>query len=95
MNNRRKEYDWTNNRSVYNRYHKFYLEVDAKIHCSFCPYHKGENYTGNPYGGFGEKRLKYPSWKLATKNRKQWMKKGLKIKTYHRFSSKDYHRIFW
>jgi len=86
MKNKRNDYNWTNNRSYYNKLRKFYLAVDGKISCSFDKYHKGENNTNNWYGGFHddngyykEKKLKYPNWKLVSKNKKQWMNKKLKI----------------
>ena len=77
------EYKTTVNRTVYNRLRKTILENDAKIRCSFCGYHKNENETNRWYGCFAlsEKyanSIHYPNWKLASKNRKQWMKKKLK-----------------
>ena len=78
------EYQTTVNRTVYNRLRKDILERDAKIHCSFCGYHKNENETNKWYGcfAFSEKyansMIHYPNWKLVSKNRKQWMKKKLK-----------------
>lgn len=76
----------TTSRSEYNKVYKRYLENSGKIHCSFCSYHRGENDTRKWYGSTrfwsedGEKsRVKYPSWKLVSKNRKQWMKKELRI----------------
>jgi len=69
--------DATDNRGVFNRAYKEYLEHKGKIHCSYCKYHKGENYKGNSYGGYG--KVKLPNWKLVSKNPKQWMKKPMKI----------------
>jgi hypothetical protein len=74
----KREFRTTSNRSVFNKDYKRYLENVGKIFCSRCGYHKGENITHKVYGGFDG--VKYPSWKLASKNRKQWMKKNLKIK---------------
>jgi hypothetical protein len=75
------EYRNTNNSSVYKKARKEYLATaKAKIHCSYCSYHRGENktkyYGGSLPEGF-EKGwgMQYPSWKLASKNRKQWMAK--------------------
>ena len=71
----------TTNRMVFNRVYKVYLEDKCRIHCSYCGYHKYENYTGKHYGGYKELGgVKYPNWKLISKNRKQWMKN--KIETY-------------
>lgn len=81
MKNKRTDYNWTNNRTYYNKLRKFYLEVDGEIRCSFCKYNGGENSTKNWYGGFKEDAIKYPNWKLVSKNKKQWMKKpkGYKV----------------
>jgi hypothetical protein len=76
------EYKTTTNRSVYNKLRKRYLE-GRYINCSYCKYHKGENITHNFYGGFVGGKIKYPSWKLVTKNRKQWMDKKIN-KTYRK-----------
>ena len=73
--------DTTNNRAVYNRARKDWLETGAAlIHCSYCQYHRGENRT-TYYGGFKESNstrsaINYPSWKIASKGRKQWMGKN-------------------
>lgn len=83
----KKEMDRTNNRSVYNKSRKHYLEKKGLIRCSYCRYHKGEN-RKNHYGGFIEEdetllsaKIKWPSWKLTSKNPKQWMEKNrVKIK---------------
>ena len=76
------DYNWTSNSSVYNKLRKLSLEQLGEIHCGYCPYHKGENNTNKWYGtNFNinsGKKMKYPSWKLVSKNRKQWMKKKLK-----------------
>jgi len=72
--------DTTDNNGVYNKARKQYLANSGKIHCSFCPYHKNENFTG-VYFGFDYKGVYlYPNWKLTTKVRKQWMKNFKKIK---------------
>ena len=70
----------TANRSEFNRTYKMYLESKCKIHCSYCGYHRGENETNKYYGGYVKNNnIKYPSWKLVSKQRKQWMKKPIKI----------------
>jgi len=76
------EMDITDNRYVYNRSRKVYLEQKGKIHCSRCGYHRGENDERKSYGTTGfwrktGKRLRHPNWKLVSKNRKQWMKKPI------------------
>ena len=86
----------TTNRYVFNRAHKLRLEQRGKIRCSYCKYHKGENYEGKWYGvdggrkipyddmvecsGRNEVHTRYPNWKLVSKNRKQWMAKPIKRK---------------
>ncbi len=71
--------DNSTNRTEFNRAYKFYLEYKTGgINCSRCCYHRGENRT-KYYGGFVHKYVTYPSWKLVSKNRKQWMDKPLRI----------------
>jgi len=94
----------TTNRGEFNRAYKFYLEHNGKIHCSRCKYHRGENSDKKWYGGYAyddieygfKRRIKFPNWKLVSKNRKQWMKKPMKIKLeYYRGYSKQYIDIIW
>ena len=70
------DYVWTTNRGYYNKLRKLRLANDADIHCSYCGYNRGENSKIKRYeiypDGDGNK---YPSWKLVSKNRKQWMEK--------------------
>jgi hypothetical protein len=68
------------NRGEFNRVYKRYLDHKGLIHCDRCKYNKGENYKGRHYGG-REDEIKYPNWKLTSKNPKQWMEKPIKIKT--------------
>lgn len=90
----------TINNSEYNKIRKIFLERNGQIKCSFCNYHNGENYNGKYYGTIGVwkwnipnvgdrpyiKRVRYPNWKLVTKNKKQWMKKKMITKKkYYRF----------
>ena len=75
--------DSTGNRKVFNRVYKRYLE-HKEIHCSYCKFHRGENDTRKWYGGrenYDKKEIKirYPNWKLVSKNRKQWMKKPMVV----------------
>ena len=70
----------TTNRGEFNRAYKNLLERKGEISCSYCGYNRGENYKGNHYCGRGEE-IKYPNWKLVSKNPKQWMEKHLEIKT--------------
>ena len=83
MSKDRNEYRETTNRYVYNRLRKSYLERTAKIRCSYCGYHRGENST-TKYYYVDENESKLPSWKLATKNRKQWMVKAYKTRRPYR-----------
>lgn len=93
--------DSTTNRGEFNRVYKRYLEHKKNgIHCSYCKYHRGENKTTKWYGGFIDDKnenIRYPSWKLATKNRKQWMKKGIKVSSEKltRHSKRTYIDITW
>lgn len=89
--------DITDNRSVYNKMRKRYLEDTGKIHCARCPYHRGENDERKYYGSWltwrskGE-HVRYPNWKLVSKNRKQWMKKMIK-KEVTTYLNGEYSRI--
>ncbi len=76
--------DNTVNRREFNHVYKEYLERKGKIHCSRCPYHLNENLDGKWYGGHfdavkNDYKIRYPNWKLVSKQRKQWMKKPIKI----------------
>ena len=82
MSEMKKTMDTTNNSTVYNRNRKNYLEKKGLIRCSYCQYHRGENRV-KWHGGFIEpeesledSNITYPSWKLASKNPKQWMPKN-------------------
>ena len=73
---------WTTNNSVYNKTRKRFLENKGLIHCAWCGYHRGEN-RKKWFGGYLENgdnlkdnNIKYPSWKLSSRNRKQWMPKN-------------------
>ncbi len=73
----------TTHKGEFNRAYKIYLEQKAKIHCSYCKYHRGENRDKKYYGGYrrmnGHWSVTIPNWKLVSKNRKQWMEKPMKI----------------
>ena len=70
----------TANRREFNRAYKYYLEHSGQLRCSYCAYNRGENDTRKCYGGYADDGgIKYPSWKLTTKNSKQWMDKGITI----------------
>lgn len=48
--------------------------------CDFCSWHCGENARGKKWYGLvhqinGKVFVTYPSWKLVSKNKKQWMYK--------------------
>jgi hypothetical protein len=89
----------TTNRGEYNRARRKYLEDKGELSCGFCRPNSGCNgrHKGKKgYGGRSDKRLKYPSWKLATKNRKQWMIKSLKFKkTQMKWYEFEYVTIEW
>ena len=89
--------DETTNRKVYNRTLKMYREQKGIIHCSFCQYHCGENRTTKWYGSsLNDDKIRYPNWKLVSKNRKQWMKKPLKISiSYTNWTNIPYIDIEW
>lgn len=87
--------DETTNRYEYNRARKFYLDHVGEIHCSFCRYHLGDNLDHNEYGTYGGKGgMKYPNWKLVSKNKKQWMVKPVKYVTRKRWTW-EYTKIVW
>ena len=70
----------TTNRGEFNRAYKFYLEHSGQLRCSYCKYNRGENDTRKCYGGYADNGgIKHPSWKLTSKNSKQWMNKGVTI----------------
>ena len=98
----------TANRGEFNRAYKAHLERSGKIHCSYCGYHSNENKTSKWYGGFiyddmetcrGKRKgtnTRFPNWKLVSKNRKQWMKKPIRIKYEHGWSNnRTYIDITW
>ena len=86
------EYDWTTNRSVYNRTRKRILDNNREIHCDRCVYHRGDNDIRKNYSPDGRK----PSWKLATKNRRQWMPKKLHIVCYHSiWTEESFHYVYF
>lgn len=86
------EFKTTTNRTVYNRRRK---EVLAD--CSFCRWHPtfwkfSENDQWKDYYVDGKK----PNWKLVSKNKKQWMKKPLKIYTYNEQQIEKYrYKLIW
>ena len=72
----------TTNRYEFNRTYKQYLEKKGKIKCCYCKYHENENSTDKYYGNYGwrsDDGLRYPNWKLVSKNPKQWMTKPIKF----------------
>ena len=86
----------TTNRKVFNRAYKRDLENKRKIHCSYCKYHRGENRTTKYYGGYVDRNIIYPNWKLVSKNRKQWMKKPIEIIVdTNNWKKKEYVTIKW
>jgi hypothetical protein len=87
--------DDTTNRGEFNRAYKQYLERKSKIHCSHCKYHKNENQTTKWYGGFNNNELRYPNWKLVSKNQKQWMYKPTKITVRNIRRNNEIFDIIW
>ena len=88
----------TTNRGEFNRAYKDYLAHKSNgISCSYCKYHRNENGAGRGYyGSCGGHGIKYPNWKLVSKNRKQWMKKPIKIITVIRIEhNRTYTTINW
>lgn len=74
----------TTSRYEFNRAYKMHLEHKGEIYCSRCPYHRKENLDHNWYGGIlddsrNKYKIRYPNWKLVSKNGKQWMKKTIRI----------------
>jgi len=75
----------TTNRGEFNKAYKNYLANTGKIKCSHCGFHKGENKKDKEYFSIqseivGNKELNHPSWKLISKNEKQWMEKNINYK---------------
>jgi hypothetical protein len=69
----------TTNRGEFNRAYKFYLEHKGKIHCCVCRYNRCENDKRKWYGSNRKDIIKYPNWKLVSKNPKQWMEKPITL----------------
>lgn len=93
-------YKKTTNRGEFNRAYKYHLEHSGKIHCSYCGYHRGENDERKFYSidtrTDGRFDTRYPNWKLVSKNKKQWMKKPIKMKVnYYGGYRNTYTRITW
>ena len=82
-NKKKTHYDQTTNRAVFNKLHK---EIHAS--CSYCGWHKRDNAKGKKWYGIlnqcnGRTYVNYPSWKLVSKNSKQWMyKRSLRKKEW-------------
>jgi hypothetical protein len=89
----------TTNSNLYKKLYREYLnKKEGK--CSICTAHGGCNETNKWYGtNFSRKAsqdIRYPSWKLVSKNRKQWMKKPLKIKTRElKLDKTTYFQLYW
>ncbi len=85
----KEDYNWTTNRNYYNKIRKNRLESYGKIRCAYCKYNRGENSSRKWYGGFDINNIRYPSWKMTSKNRKQWLKKSSKYKL-NKITMKNY-----
>mgnify|MGYP003658510660 CR=1 FL=1 len=78
LENRRLEFYWTNNRKVEKRLRKVKLARGGYISCAWCGYHSGENNWDKTYGSRWTRNghiIRHPSWKLASRNSRQWMYK--------------------
>ena len=81
------EYRETTNSYVFNRLHKqYHASCDRCKWHGYCSENKAwDDYYYRDYSEFPEETSKfgrtpsYPNWKLVSKNKKQWMKKPLKI----------------
>jgi septin family protein len=93
-------YHTTTHRGYYNKLRKEKLESQGEIYCTICPYNGGENRKTNRYLGIcnvekiQHAKIKHPSWKLATKNRKQWMEKPKSYKMVE-MSSNPWDTRYW
>lgn len=94
--------DTTSNRGEYNKSRKIYLEQKGLIHCDRCPYHRVENDERKWYGSTYNwrefqkiRRVRYPNWKLVSKNRKQWMKKPIRVKKSNFRFWEDHFELFF
>ena len=86
----------TTNRGLFNRAHKIYLENRGKINCAYCPYHRKENNKSKYYGKYGyDLKIKFPNWKLVSKNSKQYMDKPIKIITKFGRQNRKYIEILF
>ena len=85
------EYRTTNNNSVYNKAKKEVLDHLGLIHCSRCSYNRGDNDKRKYYHVDGRR----PSWKLCTKNKKQWMPKNFKYEIRFEGTNWEYVVITW
>ena len=89
----REDMDWTTNRNLHKKF-----RMKDELSCSYCGPNRGCNRKGKRHYGGKEKDgvldLRYPSWKLATKNRKQWYPKP---KTYRlvKEQSRRWSRFVW
>lgn len=81
------EYRITTNSSVFRKLHKHH-----HASCSYCKWHGScsENDSWDWYY-ISTKKAKFPSWKLVSKNKKQWMNKPLKFKKLR----KGWEEITW
>lgn len=83
----------TTNSYIFNKLHKKNLESNKEISCCYCRYHRGENDDKKFYGEKYEGDIRYPNWKLYSKNKKQWMFKNLEFKFSRRFFSFNFLEI--
>lgn len=69
--------DETTNRYEYNRVRK-----ECSGNCTWCRYHLGDNLDHKLYGEYASRgKMRFPNWKLVSKNKKQWMGNPVKYET--------------
>ncbi len=89
----------TTNSNLYRKLYREYLnKKEGK--CSMCTAHGGCNernkWYGTTFNPKDDQHLRYPSWKLVSKNRKQWMKKPLKVKIKElKWRKTTYVELYW
>lgn len=64
-------------------------------HCSYCGYHRNENYRGKHYTTLRSiEHLKFPNWKLVSKNEKQYVPNTIEVFEYVN-NVRSYYKIEW
>jgi hypothetical protein len=85
----------TTNRNLFSKLYKISLNRKGKIKCDRCSFNKGCNTKKKFYGStFKKNEIRHPSWKLVSKNRKQWMNKNITIEK-KQSRLREYVKISW